>query len=157
MSILTASDYKRVKYPQKLSLGTRLAQFTCVTIVEAVIVYLSIGAPFGVLQFFSHQGQRPIAVAAKSLAAMLLWPYFAVSWNLARKKWHKIVRTSGKPDMTLLFEIAGHSNPELATLCYERRRRRISELDRSSPAFPVLNEGSPASELSHLAAATPII
>ncbi|HEX6280490.1 MAG TPA: hypothetical protein VFZ49_10825 [Pyrinomonadaceae bacterium] len=29
--------------------------------------------------------------------------------------------------MTVLFEIAGHSNPKLAKICYERGRRRIAE------------------------------
>ena len=121
-----ASSYIRVNKWPNLSLGTKFAPSNCVTVVEAIVVYLSIGAPFGVLQFFTEEVKSPMRIATRSVLAILFWPYFAISSSLARRKeWQS--EKSSVPDMTALFRIAGHSNPQLARICYERGRRKMAE------------------------------
>ena len=102
------------------------------TLVDAIVVYLSIGAPFGVLQTFARERRGILETAAISLLAMLAWPYLAISWSLGFFSGPSIGKQVPEQnqvgyDLADLFRISGHSNPNLAKVCYERGRRRISE------------------------------
>ncbi len=115
-----------------------------VSLLEAIIIYLSAGAPFGVLGFFSQKSVAASTSIFYALAATLAWPFFG-SYRLYKSISRSTDRNTGSlagesPLETLkaliiedpteaseLFEIAGHSNPWLATNCYVRTRRRVIE------------------------------
>lgn len=47
------------------------------TLLEALIIYLSVGAPFGVLVYFSSRGSTATRILYLTIVATLLWPIFA--------------------------------------------------------------------------------
>jgi len=118
-----------------------------VSLFEALMIYLSAGAPFGVLVFFS---QRPptLSAAAHSVLATVGWPVIAgqrIYRSVVRRNDRQQVRGDVSELEVLhglakevpvetaeLFEIAGHSNPWLATNCYARSRKNVvrSHIDR---------------------------
>jgi hypothetical protein len=118
-----------------------------VSFFEALIIYLSAGAPFGVLVFFSQRTSTRTAVGY-SILATAAWPIVAarrVARSLSRREDRKRTPSDASPLEVLqnlahevpsetleLFVIAGHPNPWLATNCYARSRRRVilSHLDR---------------------------
>jgi hypothetical protein len=120
-------------------------------LLEVLIIYLSAGAPFGVLVLFSRKSSpQPLAVLY-ALLATLTWPIFG-TYRLCRgisRKRERHVRfdPSSQPLEALeiisrelptttaeLFEIAGHSNPWVATNCYARARKKViaSHIERLS-------------------------
>ena len=122
-----------------------------VSLLETVIIYLSAGAPFGVLVLFS-QRSTPVPVATfKALLATVAWPVFGtyrLYRGLARQR-HRPTRPDSDVDplevleriskerpteAAELFSIAGHSNPWIATNCYARSRKKVieSHIDRLS-------------------------
>lgn len=50
------------------------------TIADLIVVYLSCGAPFGVLVFLSRHSRPTIRTIAQSVLAAIFWPLVAVSW-----------------------------------------------------------------------------
>ncbi|HQU92582.1 MAG TPA: hypothetical protein PLK77_09810 [Pyrinomonadaceae bacterium] len=114
---------------------------------EALIIYLSAGAPFGVLVFFSQRTSTRTAVGY-SILATAAWPIVAarrLARSLSRREDRKRTSSDASPIEVLedlahevpsetleLFEIAGHPNPWLATNCYSRSRKKVilSHIDR---------------------------
>ncbi|MGD9627833.1 MAG: hypothetical protein AB7V18_01155 [Pyrinomonadaceae bacterium] len=47
------------------------------TLLEALIIYLSVGAPFGVLVYFSSRGSTAARILYLTSVATFLWPIFA--------------------------------------------------------------------------------
>jgi hypothetical protein len=129
-----------------------------VSLLEAIIIYLSAGAPFGVLVFFSQRSTARIRIVY-ALLATFAWPIVGGN-RLYRSFWRRADRNDtfheAEPLEVLqslidevpvepaeLFEIAGHPNPWLATSCYTRSRKRVirSHIDRLEMATePVLEE-----------------
>lgn len=120
-------------------------------LLEALIIYLSAGAPFGVLVLFSQRSASTPIAAFNALLATLAWPMFG-TYRLFRgifRKRDRQVRSDADADsldvlkrlslqvpsdVAELFQIAGHSNPWVATNCYARARRKVleSHIDRIS-------------------------
>ena len=50
------------------------------TIADLIVVYLSCGAPFGVLVFLSRHSRPTIRTIAQSFLAATFWPLVAISW-----------------------------------------------------------------------------
>lgn len=121
------------------------------SLLEAVIIYLAAGAPFGVLVLFSQRSAATPIAAFNAVLATLAWPMFG-TYRLYRgiiRKRDRQVRSDleGGPlevlqrlsqqvphDAAELFDIAGHSNPWVATNCYARARKKVivSHIERIS-------------------------
>lgn len=96
-----------------------------VSILDAIVIYLSVGAPFGVLRFFSDHDKRRSTSLLFAALSIVGWPYAAL----------KLVApfVAGQVDPTPeissspaeLFVISGHPHPELASICYRRARRKV--------------------------------
>ena len=125
------------------------------SLFEALIIYLSAGAPFGVLVFFS-QRTPPRTAVLYSLIATVAWPIVAaqrVFRSFSIREDRTPTETSllevlhGLADevpgeTAELFEIAGHPNPWLATNCYVRSRKKVvrSHIDRLEATTPAVME-----------------
>ena len=127
------------------------------SLVEAIIIYLSAGAPFGVLVFFSKRTSIRAAVSY-SLVATIAWPIVGTQRlyrSLARRKDRpqtvgeiseiKVLQRLADEvpaETAELFEIAGHPNPWLATNCYARARKKVigSHIDRLVATSPSITE-----------------
>ncbi len=120
-------------------------------LLEVIIIYLSAGAPFGVLVLFSQKSSPAPIAAIYALLATLTWPIFGtyrLYRGLFRKRSRQIRFDSDADPLEVLerlsqevptgaaelFEIAGHSNPWVATNCYARARKKViaSHIDRIS-------------------------
>jgi hypothetical protein len=55
-----------------------------VSIGDLIVVYLSCGAPFGVLVFLSKHSRPSLRTVVKSILAAVLWPLLAASWTHRR-------------------------------------------------------------------------
>lgn len=68
------------------------------TIADLIVVYLSCGAPFGVLVFLSRHSRPTIRTIAESFLAATFWPLVAVSWIhrrlLLRQQGHRTAYSS---------------------------------------------------------------
>ena len=137
------------------------------SLLEAIIIYLSAGAPFGVLVFFSRRSAPAPLAILNAFLATAGWPIVGT-----HRLYRGLVRSRDRQqrvdpaeapidvlrrlsqqvpsEQAELFEIAGHPNPWLATNCYARSRKRVidSHIERSSeispgdrtPNEPALNE-----------------
>lgn len=122
-----------------------------VSVLEAIIIYLSAGAPFGALEFFSRKasGRSPFL---HSIFATVGWPIIGAKRLFLRaQRYTSHAPLAVRDDQPLevlkslldeapvepaeLFEIAGHSNPWIATVCYTRSRNKVicSHIDRLRP------------------------
>ena len=120
-------------------------------LLEALIIYLSAGAPFGVLVLFSQRSAPTPFAAFNALLATLAWPMFGtyrLYRGIFRKRDRQVLPDSGGTplevlqrlsrevphDAAELFDIAGHSNPWVATNCYARARKKViaSHIERIS-------------------------
>jgi len=121
--------------------------------VEAIIIYLSIGAPFGVLVLFSQRTSKTASVVYASLATAG-WPILGTyrlyrsltrAGSSSRAGAGSVVESQDDlidllerlskqvpTEQAELFAIAGHPNPWMATNCYARARKKVidSHLDR---------------------------
>ena len=136
------------------------------TIIDAVVIYLSAGAPFGVLVFLGRPADGYYRSVAYAAIAVLLWPFIAVariaeafskSYRQSTFAEKPLSDSAGErggihngPNLTNgqkevldryltlksladkvpeepaeFFDIAGHPNPMLATVCNARRRNMI--------------------------------
>jgi hypothetical protein len=142
-----------------------------VTIADIIVVYLSCGAPFGVLVFLSKHARPSVRTMGESLLAAVFWPIVALSWThrrlLFRQQTHQRTvpaRIESKllihhptwaeyetltramldvsSDRALptgeLFEIAGHSNPQVAAICSERKRNALLDRRRQASSAALL-------------------
>ncbi|MDI1241613.1 MAG: hypothetical protein PSX80_06795 [bacterium] len=133
------------------------------TFLEAIIIYLSVGAPFGVLVFFSR---RPVSSATAflyALTATAAWPVFGTyrlyrgrfrqspgrsEYDLDRTPLEVLTRVSREVPVEAaeIFEVAGHSNPWIATNCYARARKRV--IDSHIVRLSRLSTSEPRSRVS---------
>ncbi len=137
--------------PKKYHQERRLPLNREMSLLEAIIIYLSAGAPFGVLVLFSQKSVPAPMAASNALLATLAWPIFGtyrLYRGLYRRRNAQIRADSDvttlqvlqglsreiPTDAAELFEIAGHSNPWVATNCYARARKKVieSHIDRIS-------------------------
>jgi hypothetical protein len=100
-----------------------------VSILEALVIYLSVGAPFGVLRFFSGLNEQVWKSWLFAAIAVLLWPWSAIKQVVillapASRSWSHAGGEPSLPDPSL-FVISGHPHPELAAICYQRARRKV--------------------------------
>lgn len=142
------------------------------SLAEFSVVYLSSGAPFGVLVFFSKRSNSRLRSIVASVAAAVFWPLFAISWSHHRllqqrqKAGHtphpileiadlthgsliteyvtltralNDARSLDTPRSSELFEFAGHSNPELAAVCAQRRRDLRLDLRQKASAQALID------------------
>lgn len=142
--------------------------------VEAIIIYLSAGAPFGVLVLFSQKSAPAPIAAFNALLATLAWPMFGtyrLYRGLSRKRGGQtlsdregsqleVLRRLSREipsDVAELFDIAGHSNPWVATICYARARKKVieSHIDRVSKA--PMESRKPSSSFSNESVISPQI
>ena len=119
--------------------------------IEVIIIYLSAGAPFGVLMVFSRRSNSVWTVVFYGLLATLGWPVlggFRFYRALTRATDRRTIGHSDDEMLEVLtglseevpteaaefFEIAGHPNSLLATNCYARARKRVidSHIERLS-------------------------
>jgi hypothetical protein len=121
------------------------------SLLDAIIIYLSAGAPFGVLVLFSQKSATARITVMNAFLAIFVWP-ISGTYRLYRGLFgHLRSNSDGGPlevlqqlsqeiptNVAELFDIAGHSNPWVATNCYARARKRViqSHIDRLSK-FPV--------------------
>lgn len=134
------------------------------SLVEALIIYLSAGAPFGVLVFFSQKNSRAASVVY-SLLATIAWPIFG-GYRVYRSLYRRRISNSNvvsafesQADVIRLLErlsvevptkdaelfaIAGHPNPWLATNCYVRSRKKVIDSHRERHSREVFESSSPS-------------
>lgn len=103
--------------------------FGAVSILEAIVIYLSIGAPFGVLRLLSGPGERRSTTILLATVSVLVWPYSAIrqliySLNRRLTRFRGDPAQESSPELSL-FAISGHPRPELAAICYRRARRKV--------------------------------
>lgn len=133
--------------------------FVPVTLFDAIVIYLSAGAPFGVLVFLGRQNERYYRTLAGAAIAIGFWPVIAAS-RLGRtaSRYLRLRSIPDRDDVSVpvtdvlprshrelldrftalsdlanatpnepaeLFEVAGHPNPMLATVCNARRRHSV--------------------------------
>lgn len=134
------------------------------SLAEIIVVYLSTGAPFGVLVFLSRRSNSRLRSIVESSTAAIFWPVLAISWTYRRlllklkavsvtyqrlnvpdllqgaaiteyatltRALHDAKSPNAEPSAEL-FQVAGHSNPDLAAVCSQRRRD--SQLNRRQKA-----------------------
>jgi hypothetical protein len=122
-----------------------------VSVLEAIIIYLSAGAPFGALAFFSRKasGLPPLI---HSIIATVGWPIIGaqrIYRKVRRRGDQKLIAAASDEPLEVLrsltaevpiepadiFNIAGHPNPWLATVCYSRSRKKLirSHIERLTP------------------------
>jgi len=130
-----------------------------VSILDAIVIYLSVGAPFGVLRFFSDRNRRHSAAMLLAAGAVLAWPFFAVRqlFSLLTKRTSEPLEETGQghsPEFSL-FVISGHPRPELASVCYRRARRKVlrgrsfgktSDTSKTGPTYPVTTREAQATK-----------
>ncbi len=122
---------------------------------EALIIYLSAGAPFGALVFFSRRSARALAVFY-AIVATFAWPIFGsyrIYRSIVRRK-DQSPHVAGEVasadllegllkevpvESAEIFEVAGHPNPWLATNCYARSRKKViqAHIDRIPADEPI--------------------
>lgn len=108
------------------------------SIGDLIVVYLSCGAPFGVLVFLSKHSRPSLRTVGESVLAAVLWPLLAASWTHRRllMRHRPAFRTSRSQGMQGIV-------PHSILSEYETLTKALTDLRRGS--------GSPSAELFEIA------
>ena len=115
------------------------------TAAEFIVVYLSSGAPFGVLVFFSRRSPYLIRRIAESVLAALFWPLVAISWLHRRLLLRQRARKQNRPFAN--FAHGPLREPlfiEYETLTRALVESRNSTVEPSGELFKVAGHSNPS-------------
>jgi hypothetical protein len=116
-----------------------------VEIADLIVVYLSCGAPFGVLVFLSKHSRPKIRTTVEAILAAVLWPLIALSWTHRRLLLRN--RAPARP-LSQGQDVSGVANNSAFTE-YETLTRALYDVNRgsgliSSELFAIAGHSNPA-------------